>query len=165
MTFKLILLFLIIAVLILDKPKINFIKKQQKNKIKFIFNKYTKEISNSREIFIKTGKKMDKKYLTDYYIKNVIDFNNIDIISIYKCLNFINKISNKYTLITSTNWNFIKLSNNLELNMPFTLENYIVLNEDLLNTINKSIYKKENITDHCEMLIHEKIHIYKEIIK
>jgi len=91
-----------------------------------------------------------KSYLS--HMKN-IPLNKKDIISLYtKDMNakFLNSGLEK---ISETKTNYIMSTNNLEMKMPFTLDNYIIFNKMFLD-------KLENYTESkiLETFIHEKLH-------
>ena len=92
------------------------------------------------------------------YKKNLVKVPN-------KYKNILNHYTNKIDNILSNNnlhnltkipWKLIMSINNLEMGMPFTLDNKIVINEKSLETINNTPFNKSFMNT----LLHEKLHIF-----
>ena len=113
---------------------------------------YKHKVSNDhdiidRQLFIKKYTNsilsVDKKYakmLDDYVIK---------------C----NKLLDKYPIFGRYKWNFMMSINNLEQNMPFTLDQYIIIPKVMLESIYENYKHGHFKTDFINTLIHEQIHI------
>ena len=69
------------------------------------------------------------------------------------------KIINFYNIFKKYDWKFVMSINNLELNMPFTIDNYIVLPKNKLEFLLSYFIKGNLQKDFIDTLIHEKIHI------
>jgi hypothetical protein len=67
---------------------------------------------------------------------------------------------NKLNYIRTIPWLFLVSKNGLEMNMPYTLSNYIVINETQLFNLNRFEQINRNFIN---TLIHEKIHIVQRI--
>jgi hypothetical protein len=127
-------------------------------KLKLFLQKYLKSLTKN-EILFKTDHKynfLQKNKLLDFYRKNLLQFSQNEKDSLIKHTYFIKKTV-KYSKIKNFNWKFIKFSNILEKNMPFTMDEYIFLPEIFLNNLNfnDNYLKMEN----SDTLIHECIHI------
>jgi len=117
---------------------------------------------HKKEVIFKTSNKFNllnnSLSLTDFYIKHFLPFTSLEKKTIKLYVGYINSKSLKYPCISSTQWRFIKFSNILEKNMPFTLGQYIFLPEMFLNKMDKNI-NSSNFLKNCTTLLHEKIHI------
>jgi len=160
-----VLLLLFICIILKQQLYINFVEVNSDSKIllKNIIKSYIFNFRNKNEIKFKTGHTIghtiEKKNLVDFYLQNIITFTDRDKESIYFYINYIKKQYKKYSLITHSKWNFIKISYKLEGSMPFTLDNYIFLSDRLLTKIYSDKVTNKNLLNNCEMFIHEKIHI------
>lgn len=135
--------------------EINFI--EDRNIIKNIFKDYIKNLlkSSNKILSIKVNKlliNIDFNYLLNIYINNVIFFSNDEKLVITNWILKINKNYNQFKKFNNVKWNFVKLSTNIELSMPFTLQNTIFLTESIF-TDSSPIYT----------LIHEKIHVIQRL--
>ena len=68
--------------------------------------------------------------------------------------NYIDSLLEPYHSIKNIRWKFAISKNGLEMNMPFTLADYIILPEDFINRIGSTVDQSIATT-----LLHEKIHI------
>ena len=135
--------------------EINFI--EDRNIIKNIFKDYIKNLlkSSNKILSIKVNKlliNIDFNYLLNIYINNVIFFSYNEKIIITNWISKINSNYNQFNKFNNIKWNFVKLSTNMELSKPFTLQNTIFLTNDIFKD-SKPIY----------ILIHEKIHIIQRL--
>ena len=135
--------------------EINFI--EDRNIIKNIFKDYIKNLlkSSNKILSIKVNKlliNIDFNYLLNIYINNVIFFSNDEKLVITNWILKINKNYNQFKKFNNVKWNFVKLSTNIELSMPFTIQNTIFLTESIF-TDSSPIYT----------LIHEKIHVIQRL--
>ena len=131
--------------------EINFI--EDRNIIKNIFKDYIKNLlkSSNKILSIKVNKlliNIDFNYLLNIYINNVIFFSNDEKLVITNWILKINKNYNQFKKFNNVKWNFVKLSTNIELSMPFTLQNTIFLTESIF-TDSSPIY-----TSGCQKGLH-----------
>lgn len=101
----------------------------------------------TKEIFI-------KKYSNSIVPINGIYVKMMDNYTI-KC----NKLLTRYPVFGKYKWNFMMSINNLEKDMPFTIDQYIILPEVLLKQIYENYKHGHYKTDFINTLIHEKIHV------
>ena len=168
---KILVIFLIIYVYLnfYNNQKIQFLDVQNtidislKNAIKLYHANFHK-----KELLFKTSKKYNilntdsnkgiRLTSTQFYINNFIRFTNKekDLLKIH--IKYINKLTLDFPCIVSTNWKFIKFSNILEKNMPFTLDQYIFLPEIYINGLNSDISSLV-FFENCNILLHEQFHI------
>uniref|UniRef100_A0A6C0IZQ5 Uncharacterized protein n=1 Tax=viral metagenome TaxID=1070528 RepID=A0A6C0IZQ5_9ZZZZ len=142
-----------------NQSTIKFVKKSDLNLYIYLKN-YIKHFKSKNEIKFKLGTTFNKNILEEY-LSNILIFTKND----KKCLNYylsILKQNVTNTTINFSEWNFVKISYNIEKGMPFTLGKYIFLSDRLLLKyyIDMAKKNKKNIIDNCETLIHEKIHIF-----
>lgn len=132
----------------------NDLKNKKINKKLYkILNNYLKNVSEY-EIFFKTGKNIKRSNLANFYIDNILIFTKEEKIFLDKNIRYINDYCSKYNKIIN-DWRFIKISNKIDKGMPFTVDKYIFLCDELLNNFDKNKINKGFI----DTLIHEKIHI------
>ena len=148
------LLLLFISVLLKQQLYINFITVESGNKrlLTNILKSYIINFRNKNEIRFKIGRTIEKKNLVDFYLHNIITFTDRDKESIYFYINYIKKQYKKYSLITHSKWNFIKISYKLEGSMPFTLDNYIFLSDRLLTKLYSDKVNSKNLRNNCATL-------------
>ena len=159
--FLFLFIFLIFIMLKKNGKKIIFYQKKDNvsNKVTKYMELYLKDLSIN-EILFKTDQKynfLKKKSLLNFYQKNFLNFSINDKNNIYSHIDVINKYSKKYLKIFNFNWKFIKFSNILEKNMPFTFADHILLPEIFLENLNPS--NNDILIDNCDTLIHECIHV------
>jgi hypothetical protein len=85
------------------------------------------------------------------YYNSLIAFNNADKSKLERCIKNIDHKIRKYKNVYAIDWKFAKVSNDIELGYPHTLEDTIVLSPKFLETPEDQMM----IT-----LLHEKMHIY-----
>lgn len=136
------------------------------------FANYIRDINNSKHFndYIKlVNKKMynikiqNLKPGSDFkneYIKNIMivnpKFNTILNKSVTKC----NKLTKSIPVFKKYKWNFLMSKSTLELDMPFTLHDSIILPRNLLNDTYLYYIRNNRISDQfINLLLHEKIHI------
>lgn len=130
---------------------------ENKTTIKNIFKNYIQSLLNSSNkiLSVKVNKQLiytNFDNLLNIYFNNILFFSSNEK---HIIINWISKIRNNYNQFSKfndTKWNFVKLSTNIELSMPFTLQNTIFLTENIFNDLNP-IYT----------LIHEKIHVMQRL--
>ena len=93
------------------------------------------------------------------YKDSIIDLPEKYIKMLSKYTSEADMITKDYNIFKRYNWKFVMSINNLELNMPFTIDNYIVLPRNKLEFL-LSYFEKGNLQkEFIDTLIHEKIHI------
>ena len=152
--FKLILLLilLIILTIYLFKYLLN------NSSIQYISNRYMKS-TISKSVYFNKMSRLDliarksgssEDYKKTYYNALQI-FNNSEKLKLERCIKNIDEKIRQYKNLSSIEWKFAKVSNDIELGYPHTLEDIIVLSPKFLETPENQMM----IT-----LLHEKIHIY-----
>ena len=161
--FFLLILFIIYLFITIkqNSKKIIFYRKNNilSNKMNKYMLLYLKDLSID-EILFKTDQKynfLQKTSLLSFYQQHFLDFSDNDKNNIHLHLDIINKHSKKYLKILNFNWKFIKFSNILEKNMPFTFADHILLPEIFLDNLNPK--KNDILIENCDTLIHECIHV------
>jgi hypothetical protein len=134
------------------------------NSIHFIENKmlirtilfdYIKNLSD-KEIKLKTNFKitnLNKNNVSAFYVENTQKFTKNEKEILTSCINDIQKYIKKDSLLNNYSWKFVKFTDGIEFEFPFTFKDVIFLNRRFL----KMIKKKRLLC--LEILIHEKIHI------
>jgi len=120
------------------------------------FNSYIDSIhSNMYPVKIREcGKNMSKQDFRKLYQSYLIDVPNSKIEFLKNYISHIDNMLINYPAIKNIKWRFVISKSGLELDMPFTLGDYIVLPEHLLNRLDNNIDNSIATT-----LLHEKIHI------
>ena len=117
-----------------------------------IFSKYELEFkTNNKNI------KFNQDNILKYYIHKILKFTDNEKNLLINHINHINNVAPKF--ITNSDWNFIKLSTDIEAGMPFTLNKYIFFSDRFLNRLNI----KHLFLENCDTIIHEKIHIFQRL--
>ena len=138
---------------------IYFLNKRNIQYIRYDLEKYIQNISKY-EVYDKIGiQTKHKNIIQTQYIKYIEHFTYYEknILTQY-----IKYIRNTYHYpFLKNNWYFVKINNNLEKGMPFTIGKYIYLPQHFIDTLiylhkNNLDVEKKNIYD---TLIHEKIHV------
>jgi len=128
-------------------------------KLKLFLQKYLKSLTKN-EILFKTDYKFNlfkKGNLLDFYKKNLLQFSKHEKNVLMEHIQFIRKNTINFPKIKYFRWKFIKFSNILEKNMPFTMDEYVFLPEEFINNLN---FKDINLKlENSDTLIHECIHI------
>ena len=155
--FKLILLVILLILFILLAIYL-FKYLYSNSSIQYVSNRYMKNIIN-KSIYFNKMSRLDliarksgssEDYKNKYY-NSLIAFNNADKSKLEKCIKNIDYKIRKYKNLYAIDWKFAKVSNDIELGYPHTLEDTIVLSPKFLETPEDQM----TIT-----LLHEKIHIY-----
>ena len=123
-----------------------------------ILQNYLERI-NVDEIGFKTNYKINKyssiNQIVKFYKNNILEFSNHEKDLVNKHISFINSRTGDLPVLSKSNWKFMKLSPNIEQQMPFTLDDIIFLPVQML----KSMENDARFIDNCDTLIHEKIHV------
>jgi hypothetical protein len=106
---------------------------------------------------------VDDIFNKDLFIKNYtnsiipVSENYLTMLDEYirKC----NKLLNKFPVFGRYKWEFMMSINNLEQNMPFTIDQYIILPSILLKSLHETYKHGHYKSDFINTLIHEKIHV------
>lgn len=124
---------------ILHSTLVNYVNNlyKYKNELKFKTNTNLSNVSTSKIVSI--------------YEQNILKWTKKEKEILFLIIENIQKKYHKYPFLIH-NWNVVKVSDNIEHKMPFTLDKYIFLPQSL---VNKVIFYNKNITT---TLIHEKIH-------
>ena len=123
------------------------------------FNDYIRSIDkkmyNIKIQNLKSGSDFKSEYIKNLMIVNP-KFNTILNKSVLKC----NKLTKSIPIFQKYKWKFFMSKSALELDMPFTLHDSIILPENLLNDTYLYYIRSNKISDQfINLLIHEKIHI------
>lgn len=120
------------------------------------FNSYIDSIhSNMYPVKIRgCSKNMSKQDFRKLYQSYLVSVPNSKIEFLRNYTRHIDSMLINYPAVKNIKWRFIVSKSGLELDMPFTLADYIVLPEHLLNRLNNNIDNSIATT-----LLHEKIHI------
>ena len=93
------------------------------------------------------------------YSKNIKNVPNKYHTLISTYVNHANKITGEYPIFRREPWNIYVSINNLEMNMPYTIDNYIIISLKDIKDLYPS-FKKGHIDNHfINTLVHEKIHV------
>jgi len=153
-----ILLILFIIFIILAIYLFKYLYSNSSSSIQYVSNRYMKNIVN-KSIYFDKMSRLDliarksgssEDYKRKYY-NSLIAFNNADKSKLEKCIKNIDLKIKKYKNLYAIDWKFAKVSDDIELGYPHTLEDTIVLSPKFLETPEDQMM----IT-----LLHEKIHIY-----
>ena len=120
------------------------------------FNSYIDSIhSNMYPVKIRgCGKNISKKDFRKLYQSYLVNIPNSKIGFLKNYTGNIDNMLVNYPAIKNIKWKFVVSKSGLELDMPFTLGDYIVLPEHLLNKLDNNIDNSIATT-----LLHEKIHV------
>ena len=123
------------------------------------FNFYIESVSENMQK-VKLGKHKSPNNFKDEYLKNLklIDkkFNSMLTKYILKC----NILVEDIPIFQKYEWKFLMSTNNLELGMPYTINDTIIIPENLLNSIYIDYIRNNKLQNaFINTLIHEKIHI------
>ena len=124
------------------------------------FKRYMDNISNKLYVTKINIKHLSKKLFVSTYLsllKN-IPHNKKPYLDIYTKAMRQAFLNNNLSNIANTTTNYIMSDKNMEMNMPYTLDNYIVFNHTQIQRLTKHIDR--NI---LETLIHEKLHIIQRL--
>lgn len=155
--FKLILLVIVLILFII--LAIYLFKYLYSNStIQYVSNRYMKNTINKSVYFNKMSRLdliarksgSSEDYKKKYY-NSLITFNNAEKSKLESCIKNIDQKIRKYKNLYAIEWKFAKVSNDIELGYPHTIEDIIVLSPKFLETPEDQMM----IT-----LLHEKIHIY-----
>ena len=115
------------------------------------FTKIETKFKTNDKLEFKTNQSINRQVILDTYIQSTVPFSSQEknIIQLH-----IELINQNMPFLSKTPWKFIKLTNQLEKNMPFTLGHFIFLPEKMVD--NLSFEPKAH---HLDTLIHEKIHV------
>lgn len=153
--FKLIILvlFIILAIYLFK-----YLFNNSSSSIQYVSNRYMQNTINKSVYFNKMSRLdliarksgSSEDYKKKYY-NSLIAFNNADKSKLEKCIKNIDHKIRKYKNVYGIDWKFAKVSNDIELGYPHTLEDVIVLTPKFFELPEDQM----KIT-----LLHEKIHIY-----
>ena len=147
--------------------KINFIEhleqldQLEKKEIRTLLKRYIESFTQVETKFktkshLNTGKSFySSSKILDFYWKNIMSFSSQEKNLLKIHIQIINK---EFPFLSVVPWKFIKLSNDLEKGMPFTLGQFIFLPERMLEDLSENPK-----TNHVDTLIHEKLHVYQRI--
>lgn len=122
----------------------DYIQSVHKNMYKIKVNNTKSSYSDFKYNYLNSLYKLDNK------------FNSMLMQYIIKC----NILLNKLPIFKKYKWKFLLSTNNLEMNMPFTIDDTIIIPENLLNSIYIKYIRDKTLSDNfINTLIHEKIHI------
>jgi len=149
-----------------SKIKINFLSAKKASNIfsnskKFPqINKFRKNEIYARTTYVGSSLNINKmrNKAKNLYKKNTMDFKESEKVKIKKSLISLNKEitnfnkKNNIKIPLMKTWNFIKISQNMDWGFPYTIDNYIVISENLTGDISSKVLMKT--------LLHEQFHIY-----
>jgi len=119
------------------------------------FTKTETAFKTNNKIQFKPNQRINHQIILDTYTQSITPFSSKEknIIQLH-----IELINQNIPFLSKTPWRFIKLTGQLEKNMPFTLGQFIFLPEKMVDVLSF-----EPKSHHLDTLIHEKIHVLQRL--